>query len=466
LYGTIGANSISWDSAFGKLDVPTEAVAYVMKTDSGSGLFMEGGNRIVASKADQMFRFKPLDGSEGEYSFDKVDVVGFKKATRPLAPLDDKVIIFDSDLSHLVLTDVKGKARFEGFGGTIEVTLEDISRIDQTAEGEKQIVILTDDRRLTGRFLDDPLTGRVAAVGTPITFNLRNVLKANVEVVRLRGDRVAGLDLLGVLESADSDVRRIAKSLAFGDSGAARGRLSELLDAETFKRLPNVKKDQVTLLDGVAQIREGKYDAAEKTLRKAAKAPDANVAAYAEACVAILKKYEGKYQGKPLSDPAVFVTAGADMADGMIREVRDLLKDARMTIIERRGDYLNAMNNVKKYEERIPVASVLGGAVGDDELIRLWRFALNTSLNEMMRIDKEIEEKQNEGRGRASSALLMQREIDALQADRRKAEENLQKYYLKLYDYGFRIEDPDIQQMREREADAGRHGRKSDDEGP
>ncbi|MEK6676260.1 MAG: serine protease [Planctomycetota bacterium] len=471
IFGASSAEKIKWESPIGVFDIPVQSVAYVMKSEDGSHLFMEGGNRLAAAQAGQKFRFKPEGGTDAEYDFDGLNAVGFKTAGRKIEPVSGKVVVFDSDLSHLVLSEVTGSAKFQGTSGAISVAFEDISRLETTADGENQVLLLTDERRITGHFDESTFSAKIAATGTPVSFGLKNVKQATVEVLRLTGDSMAGLSLIGVMAKADQDVARIARRIELGDVKAARARIGELLAPEEFKKYPTPKKEELTLLDGVLLLREGQYEQATKALRKSSKASNENAAAYSEACLAVMKKFpDGKYNGKPLSDASVFVAAGAELAKGMVREVRGTLLDLRNAPGDKRADYLKGLNSVKKYEDSIQVASVLGGAEADDEMLRLWRHAFDSSLKESERIEKEIEEKRNQGGSRGGSRggssgnrLRSERELDTLQQDREKARETARAYFIKLQEYGFRIEDPDIQKMRE-EAVQRKGGRDKNDD--
>lgn len=157
IYGTIATNSITWESPLGTLEVPTNAVAYVMSNNEGSNLFLEGGDHISASEVGSKFQFTPNGGTQIEQSFDETGlVVGFKASGQRLEPVAGKVIVFVSDVSHLVLSDVEGKAKFDCRAGTIDIALENIVRIDTRSDTDKQVVTLADGRRITGRSKTSP----------------------------------------------------------------------------------------------------------------------------------------------------------------------------------------------------------------------------------------------------------------------------------------------------------------------
>lgn len=97
------------------------------------------------------------------------------------------------------------------------------------------------------------------------------------------------------------------------------------------------------------------------------------------------------------------------------------------------------------------VAAIFMGEEADDEMIRLWKAAESACQKELRRIEQERRDTQEEfsGRGR-NGGLALQRAMEDLDEHREKVTETLREYLIKMYRYGFRIEDPDIQAERER----------------
>jgi hypothetical protein len=255
---------------------------------------------------------------------------------------------------------------------------------------------------------------------------------------------VAGLSLQGALASADRDIRRIAAA-ADKDPKDAKAKLEPYLNAEKFKALSSSSKEHITLLEGVVALRNGDFETADKAFRKSSRAADRNIASYAQACQAVLKRFSREFDGKPLSDRVVFARAGLELAQEHIRSAREFLKDRLRTDKPTKADYRQIVGNVKRFEEPIQVAAVLAGPEADDELIRLWNFAKDSCVNEYFRLEDEIKEKEGKGGGSRSSP----RDIQELQMERQKVVETHNEYAGKLFDYGFRIEDPDIYEQRE-----------------
>lgn len=456
IHGTLATDTITWTSSLGTTEVPAAAIAYVVNNAEGSHLFLEGGNRIESAKVDATFRFQPDGGSPGEYKFADVAVVAFKTAGRSLHSVSGDVIVFDTDVSHLVLSNVEGAAKFESKAGKIDVKLADIFRIERGADGQ-QVVTLTDGRRMTGKFDATPYTATIAATGTPLRFSLAGISRGFLEVVQTHKGAVQGLGLLGVLANADADVRRIASRLQTENIAGARAALEDVMKSDDFKRMPEVKKEQFRLLDAVCLLREAKYDDAYKALRRVSRATDENVATYAAASAGVLKRFDkGTYEDQPLSDRVTLAAAGQALSNEVISQVRDILRDAKRLEGKSRGEYAKGLADVRKYEDLVKSAAVFAGTDADDELIRLWKHAVSVCQREVRRIEMETGEGQDSSRGRGNPQAgrqLNQRAMDEMRQQREDAIKTAREYMMKLYEYGFRIEDPDVQAMRERKAE-------------
>ncbi|MFQ5590191.1 MAG: serine protease [Phycisphaerae bacterium] len=465
--GTISTSSIKWESDIGLLEIPTEAVAYVMASSDGAHLFMEGGNHISASHVDAGFQFAPRAGTVLEQKFEDVGTVAFRQSDRQLREVKGDAIVLDTNVCHLVLSKGEGEAKFDSRAGVIDVSLPDIERIDSESRSTK-IITFSDGSRLTGSFEESLFHGVIAATGTPIDFDLGNVDFATVELVQVGGTGVAGLDLPGVMGSADRALVRIARGLNSKDWSQAFAALEAWLAPERFKRLPLDDRERVSLLEAIALLRKGDYGEATRAFRKGVRSNDENVAAYSQACLDVLKTYEdGQFDGGTLSDPATFVKAGTKLARGLIAEVREYLKGADFLEGRNRGEYIKHISRIEKLEAAMATAAIFVGEEADDELIQLWKSAARAAAREVSRIDEKKAEKGKAGsrrapppgpggrRGRAVGGAQAARERKARELEEQRAEAvaTRKAYVVKLYEYGFRIDDPDIRALHERQGE-------------
>lgn len=452
IYGNVATDVISWDSALGKLSVPLEAVAYVMTNSEGSSLFLEGGNRIRSAQIDSSFKFELKGGQTVERDFADINVVAFKTSRGKIAPLDGKIIILDSDVCHLVLQYMKGKIDFKSRGAIIEIAAEDVARFDTQSNGE-HVVYLRDGRRLTGEFDKSPISGKIAATQTPIQFELGGIEWGTIEVIEVNPHDVAGLGLSGVLASADKEIRDVARVLESDDPAGAEAKLAPMLEPSRYRKLPDIEKERIDLLEAQMLLTKGEYKRASKAFRKCIRASDDNVGAYAQAVSDLLKRYKSfDFQGQPLRQRTTFIEAGKAMAAERIQEARDLLKDASNLSLKNRGEFKKHVGAVKKLEPAMIGSALFACVEADDELILLWRSAFDVAQLEIRRIDTLLDEQRDQSRrgnrNRRNRQFSSKRDIDELNKQKEETEEIAAMYWQKLQGYGFRIEDPDLRAKR------------------
>jgi hypothetical protein len=116
---------------------------------------------------------------------------------------------------------------------------------------------------------------------------------------------------------------------------------------------------------------------------------------------------------------------------------------------------MRVLSDVKKQEKLLTMASVFHGPEAEDLLVRVWKVAMDAAMREGELVDREMEE-QKRNRGGSSKGgqsgegarLALQRSMDELEARKQAATEAFRTYIIKRWDYGFRIEDPDIEELR------------------
>lgn len=473
IYGGVSTANITWHSDIGTMEIPLDAVAYVMTNDDGSNLYLEGGNRIAASEAGSSIQFKPLGGEEMEQELDEVRVAAFRTSDRRLNPVTGEVVVVDSDLAHLILKDIKGKLKFESnAAGTIGIPLEKISRIETTPD-EDQLVIMSDGRRISGMFTEDPIEARIAATGIPIKLQLSMVGRALVGKEYRGLNDVAGLGLQGVLATADRNIQKLAEKVDSLDLGNVREEIEAAMDPERVKRLPNSAREQLYLLRGMVALRQGDYEAARSDLRRCIRSNDQNMTAYSKAMVEVMDRFSDyKYEGEPISDRVVLAKAGLSVAEQISSRVREYLLYAdQYTIYDMdkfpRGEYARNLGKIRAFERDMDLVGVLGGVEAEEQLHRLWMFASRLAILERFRLEREMEELEEEEsrqnqrggrnaprprragrRGGAGVVQASERKMRELEEDRDKAMEVYAEYQKKLNDAGFRIDDPDIDAFR------------------
>lgn len=110
------------------------------------------------------------------------------------------------------------------------------------------------------------------------------------------------------------------------------------------------------------------------------------------------------------------------------------------------------------------VAAVFFGTEPEDLMTRLWRLGIESAMREVARLDEEIKEAREntsrraaapQGGRRGGPVGNMNREVDELNAKREKTIATARDFAIKRWDYGFWIEDPDIEDLRVKQRDNG-----------
>jgi hypothetical protein len=175
----------------------------------------------------------------------------------------------------------------------------------------------------------------------------------------------------------------------------------------------------------------------------------------------VLKEFEKesyKFDATPLSERLAFQRAGLEVGLRVLAEARSTIKDARSREGKNRGEYSRTVADVKKFEESLSAAAVFRGTDAEDALVRLWKLAVDAGIRELQRLQEEEKEQQEQSRGSGGSSgrrgsrtgLVAQREMDELKRLREETEQTVQMYMFRRFDYGFRIEDPDIAELAEK----------------
>ena len=475
VYGEIVTDEITWNSPLGTVEVPTDAIAYVMTDLEGAKLYLEGGNLIQAAEVGSTFKFKPMGGAETELNFDDLNVVCFRTKDRRVEPVLGEVVIFETDAANLTLAEVDTKVKFEGPAGVLEFPLDDIRRIQTREADGKRIVTLSNDMRMTGEFTDEPFNAVIAATGTPIKFSMAKVEEGVIESTYEGVSDVEGINLMALMLNGDRDVRRIARRLESNDFEDAWKRIKRLTaDKKKFRNFSALKQEQVAILEAVAYLREGKYQEANTAFRQASRGEDGNIVAFANAFMTVLKEHPtGEVDGEPLSKRAVFAEAGVEIAAKIVAGVQNLLRDFRGIDDYRfyaekgglkKGQYRSTLPRIARYEKDLLVAGVLGGIDADQELIRLWKFGADLCQAEIYRLQQELQEEEEANANRAQTtrggrggggrgggiAARMDRLRQEIQNKMQEAAETAREFQIKLALAGFRIQDPDAEAQRDK----------------
>jgi len=440
--GKVKPETMEWESELGKFTLPVKSVAYLMRNVDGFTLYLEGGNRLSGKPKSNTISFETGSGRVVDASLDDVTVVAFRTQGHGAPQGKGDTVVFDSNVAHLIFDKIQGEA-------TITTQLEDwklglprIERID-TNDDWKQVVSLKDGSRFTGKFNSDRLLAHLAGVDAAIEFDLSNVARCTVETRAAEHSRLRGLGMDALLKEAPQELRDAWAHLG-ADPAEAKIAIAKLADPKTVKKYSEANQDRVRLLDAMAKLRTGDSIGAVKGLRGLAKCDDVNVAAYAIAHAEVLREYkDSKFDGQPLSDPAVFASAAKTMANAGQTEVRNFLEGVYPPKIERKGDFRTLLSSIERHEKAMIAAAVILGTDAEDLMIRLWKTAIEAGLLELDRLASESQT-QPQGRGGRGRYDIPGGDEGV------RVVEALREYLIKQYDYGFHIADPDIDDVMQR----------------
>ena len=381
-----------------------------------------------------------------------VSVISFRTEGSAANPVTGKVSVVDGNLCRLLLSNVDGVAKFTGAAGTVDIRLEDIDRIESDSS-DNQVVTLRDDRRMTGKFEPVAFRAMIAATGTPVEIALSSLKQGYVESRFLTGRELGGLGL-AKLVSDRADFRRIAQTLESSAPESARAALDKLLDKNVYTKMPTLEKDRLKLLDSVELLRSGKYAEALKGFRMVTHSEDKNAAVFAIAYAAVLKKCEnGQFDGKPLSDRAVFADAGTEIAKEQVQRVRAAIRELRSIDGDKKNDFVRLANTIKSNEENISLAGVFLGTVPEDLMLRMWKIGQTASAGEFRRLGGKMEDFIRPRGGGAPRPQASQASARESFERQKKALDSWIDYVIKRREYGFFVEDIDIEEILAQEGE-------------
>jgi S1-C subfamily serine protease len=453
--GTIKTETIHWKSSLGEFSIPSKAIAYIMHNEDGADLYLERGNRFSGETLEGEFKFQERAGEEFSVAFSDVSVIAFGTAGHGADAPSGETVVFDTDACHLILESIEGEAAFKSRLGKRSVSLDQIDRIE-TNDDDKQVLTMLSGSRITGQFDSQPVRAKLAGLDTNLALNLSDVKRASVERRKVQADRLDGLDMRSLYADARLEIRDIAKMLDTDVEGASTA-IKKWTDKVSMRKLTQADQDRVRVLNAMIQLRSGHYDAAIKSFRSVSRSEERNLATYAAAHMEILKKTSGyKYEGKPLSDPMIFARAARSITSQYLSQTRDFLKDARQTKVERRGIFPPLLYEAKRQEKLMEVAAVVHGSEAEDLLIRVWKAVIDKGVEEIERIQKD---QGQSGRGGGShnnrrGGQGVQLDLEG-NPDLRRAYESVIAYVGKRFEYGFHIEDPDADSLRDERSPAG-----------
>ncbi len=450
--GKVTAETLSWPTPLGNIDVPRAAMAYIRTDEDSAMAFLDGGDRFSFDR-DSTIQFTPDGGESKPLDLADVKVVAFRiPKNPPEIPAGEAYVIGGADF-HLSLVNVSGDVKVEDDTvGKLSVPATDIVRI--ATEETDRIIYTTSGSRMEGRVKRHTLKATLAWSGSPIEFNFKEVEAIEIRRVDYRELAMAGeIDLSQSLETGDPRLIRIAKALDTGMVKDAGPLLDELLEKSTLRALSSEKKEQVRFLKGEFLLRSGKPAEAAETFKKLKRAKVENVQWHARARSAILERFkDGVFDNTAMTDPDVFRRASQKLAQELTQEASHGIDGMDKSHPDTRGAYSKLLKRGVSAEEQLQIANRLTGGDSEEYLVQLWRITRRLHRQEITRLNEQRQTLQGQRTGpgpggRDLSDYQRQRidqKITQIERNIETAEEDVNVVGGKIQNAGFLIDDPDV----------------------
>jgi S1-C subfamily serine protease len=446
-------DTITLPTPLGEMTLPCAEMAYLLAQDDERGIIlMDGGQRIPFLRGEATIKFVPTGGQPIAKDLSEVEAVIFRKGDRRPEPVEGKYLLIGGSEYNLALKDVSGEAKFStDFGVDLSLPLEKISRVSLNDDDE--LVLRTvDGTKAAGQFTDHEIHAVLAINGAPVTISLSHLRNATIETLdslRAPGRRARGIAEL--FKDSTSEIQEMAVLVDKGEIDSVSTRLASYLESDYFNRQGSLRKDQLRLLDGLCKWKSGHYAEAARQFRKLKNSGDEGIKWYGYAMLAVYERHpDGTYNSKPLNDPEVFREAGQVVAEEALARALAILGERDAPPPENRGLFMNLRSKFKKSTEELMTAGRLDNPAADEAMVQVWNFEFDTLVQEVRRLEQQIEDTQKElaelpAEAREWKGRRLEREIKGLEQDLERTREWQQETRERLRQVGFIIDDPDKQ---------------------
>jgi len=462
LCGTPVEERTVWQTPLGEIELPNSALAYEVSGEDFGQLLLDGGDRIRIEREGSL-DLKMAGDQTITVELDEVDAIAFSPPRQPPAVPKGEVLVIGGRDFRLSLKNASGTVAFEpdGASDVLQIPLSEVARIDKTEDDDTRLYTRRGSR-MTGSFSEHTIKAELAWTGTPVELSFENVgdvedLDLTIKTVNYEElYRNGEPRLTKSLSTSDRRFVRLAEALERRDLESAKALLDKLRDHDTMRTFSKAKKEELSRLEGEYDFLSGAFNQADDVFRKLSRASVEDVRWHAQARTALLARYDdGKYHGKPLSDPQVFNQAGAELSREQIREAKRVLEEIEDTFNGPpvpRTEYNKLVRRSEQAEEMLLVANRLRGGTTEGLIVRLWRDTRNLHAREAFRLEQERKELAEGSRNRSSnrsnrrlSSQTRQRDqkMRRLERDIQRAADAAAKLQAKIQQAGFIIDDSD-----------------------
>lgn len=437
---TLTTDKLTLPTTLGRLEVPTNALAYLIVQDGTGHALFDGGDQLAFPVTGLSLAVK-IDNKSEQVKLAETSLIAFPLRSKPLPLLPGNgTILQTADGCRIGLAEIKGEMTV---GGT-RCPLAGVTLIESDENG-KRTVSTVKGERLRGDIGDQLISARTAWSAKPIQIRMAGVEQATLRPIAWPFVHARGRRLVERLPDLDADLKKIAELLDGPDWQKAR----PLIEARSKVASPSLEAGkQFRLLKAVEVLRTGDLAAAKEAFSKFPK--DQLVA---QSYARVLERYpDGVFLGDKLSEPDVLWRASTGEAKRILASIAKDLADAtkRLEDAEKLETDAKLATALKKLESEVDIANQLEIGIGQPALVQVLLNQYTCQYKRFLALNDEHEEAVNMLRGASSRGSFQAhlRKVRGIEGQMKQIQREAERVIgrLKVEAAGFKLESPEFKE--------------------
>ncbi len=448
--GQITDAQLIWKTKFGEIHVPVNRAGYVINDDGKVYLLTDGGERLRADAENVEFSFTNSRGQKSKLKMSNLRSVLFRKQTEKIDFPDVDALVLDGERCKLYLHDVEGQVKFASDDdGEISLALNEIRKV--VTRYSKQTLHKIDGSSTTGSFQSHTLSAKLALLGVPVQFSLKDAGRFTRQRANLADvyDKSISLAMRTQVED-DDELLTIADRLDNGDWKKAGAQLDELIVPAALKEREKPLQQQIQVLHAEHLLRSGEYEIASAAFKKLRRAKIEGVGSYAAGRYHVLKIYPaGAYRGQQLSDPKVFDRAAHDLSEKILAAANEIMVANSKAMVTQFSDWTKREADARKIEKDLNVATSLVLIKAERVKFQMWRYRQDLNWETLLMLFEEsqrLEAQRKERQGQGQATRNVRRKLSKVQKQMSKVLNRYRELRRQMNPLGpgpsYRVDDP------------------------
>ncbi len=354
--GTLQTSQLTAATALGRFDAPLERAAYLFVHLAEVVLIMDGGDRL-AFPAGQASLAVQFAGRPETVALTDLKVVAFPRRSEPVVFPPTDGVVMESDECRLGLFALEGQMSVAGgrYG------LAELGAIEH-GKGQRVKVRTAKGEQIEGDLGRQAVRGKAVWSPGPVSLSFDTTEYTTIRPVQWAFVNARGRRLVERLDIKDEALIRIAQLLEGPDWQQAGALLEEAGKAD--RRAKDAKR-QLELLEAVAKLRAGEFQAAQPMFDKLARKDDA-VAWTAQCYASVLAEHpDGQFMSASLAEPDAMWRASSAAARRALAEV-----DTGLAGLEKL-DYRKKAKALETLEQQVDIANRLELGIAQSKLMQI-----------------------------------------------------------------------------------------------